>query len=56
MDELVKREFRVFALDARGYGATARDETGWLTPNRAVNDVLIILDWIKHKTQHTRHH
>lgn len=55
MDELVKRGFRVFALDARGYGATKRDESGWLTPDRAAKDVLIVLNWMKEKTGNVPH-
>ena len=39
MDALVEAGFDVFALDMRGYGATPRDATGWLTPNRAMADV-----------------
>ena len=29
MDGLTALGFRVYALDARGYGATPRDDTGW---------------------------
>ena len=46
MDALVARGFRVLALDARGYGGTQRDQTGWLTPDRAALDVINIIDWI----------
>ncbi|MDH5346065.1 MAG: alpha/beta hydrolase, partial [Gammaproteobacteria bacterium] len=35
MDGLVDAGFAVYAVDLRGYGETPRDETGWLTPNRA---------------------
>ena len=35
MDALVARGYAVYALDARGYGGTPRDSTGWLTPERA---------------------
>lgn len=55
MDELVKRGFRVFALDARGYGATPRDETGWLTPDRAAKDVEIVLTWMTQETGDIAH-
>ena len=55
MDELVERGFRVFALDARGYGESPRDESGWLTPNRAAKDVRIVLDWIHAKTGRSIH-
>lgn len=55
MDELVERGFRVFALDARGYGESPRDESGWLTPNRAAEDVRIVLDWIHTKTATKTH-
>lgn len=46
MDGLVNRGFAVYALDARGYGKTPRDETGWLTPDRASMDVAIVLQWL----------
>lgn len=46
MDALVARGYAVYALDLRGYGASPRDSTGWLTPNRAASDVAIVLDWI----------
>jgi alpha-beta hydrolase superfamily lysophospholipase len=55
MDELVERGFRVFALDARGYGESPRDESGWLTPDRAAQDVRIVLDWIHAKTGRSMH-
>ncbi len=46
MDALAKEGFAVYALDLRGYGASARDATGWLTPERAAEDVHAALDWI----------
>lgn len=46
MDALVAKGYAAYALDLRGYGASPRDSTGWLTPNRAVLDVAIVLDWI----------
>jgi alpha-beta hydrolase superfamily lysophospholipase len=52
LDSLQAQGFAAYALDARGYGATPRDETGWLTPNRAAADVSAVLSWIagRHQT------
>jgi alpha-beta hydrolase superfamily lysophospholipase len=49
MDALADAGFDVFALDMRGYGATPRDGTGWLTPNRAVADVEAVLAWMQER-------
>jgi pimeloyl-ACP methyl ester carboxylesterase len=46
MDGLVAEGYAVFAVDLRGYGETPRDETEWLTPNRAADDVAVVIDWI----------
>ncbi|MDB4917716.1 MAG: hydrolase [Gemmatimonadetes bacterium] len=46
MDALVARGYAVYALDQRGYGATSRDASGWLTPRRAEMDAVESLDWI----------
>jgi pimeloyl-ACP methyl ester carboxylesterase len=46
MDALGAAGFDVFALDMRGYGATPRDASGWLTPNRAVADTAGVLAWM----------
>jgi pimeloyl-ACP methyl ester carboxylesterase len=46
MDALVERGFDVYALDARGYGGTARDSSGWLTPDRAAKDVITVVEWV----------
>jgi pimeloyl-ACP methyl ester carboxylesterase len=46
MDALVARGYSVYALDQRGYGATARDRSGWLTPDRAAQDAEQVLDWV----------
>ena len=46
MDGLFVKGYAVFAVDLRGYGETPRDETQWLTPNRAADDVAIVINWI----------
>ncbi len=46
MDGLVARGYAVYALDARGYGATPRDSTGWLTPDRMAEDAAAVLRWV----------
>ena len=46
MDALVARGYAVYALDQRGYGATPRDSSGWLTPDRAASDAALVLDRI----------
>jgi pimeloyl-ACP methyl ester carboxylesterase len=43
---LAARGFATYAVDLRGYGATPRDPSGWLTPRRAADDVNITLAWI----------
>jgi pimeloyl-ACP methyl ester carboxylesterase len=54
MDGLVAEGYAVFAVDLRGYGETPRDATGWLTPNRAADDVAIVIRWITEKNDWTR--
>lgn len=49
MDGLVEQGYAVFAVDLRGYGATPRDATGWLTPNRAADDIAAVIDWISER-------
>jgi pimeloyl-ACP methyl ester carboxylesterase len=46
MDGLVLRGYAVYAIDLRGYGESPRDDTGWLTPDRAAADIAIVLEWI----------
>jgi pimeloyl-ACP methyl ester carboxylesterase len=46
MDALTASGYAVYALDQRGYGATPRDSSGWLTPNRAARDASDVLAWI----------
>jgi alpha-beta hydrolase superfamily lysophospholipase len=46
MQSLAAQGFAAYAVDLRGYGETARDATGWLTPKRGVADVMNVLGWI----------
>lgn len=46
MDALTQRGYATYAIDNRGYGATPRDQTGWLTPSRAAKDISFVLRWI----------
>lgn len=55
MDALVAKGYAVYALDQRGYGATLRDASGWLTPERAAADVESVLDWVATRAPRGRH-
>lgn len=55
MDGFNEMGYSVWALDARGYGATPRDDTGWNSPNRAAKDISIILEWLYHKNGEKTH-
>src|SRR5690606_13451297 len=47
MDALVAEGLTVYAVDQRGYGATPRDDTQWLTPDRAAADLAAVLEWVR---------
>jgi pimeloyl-ACP methyl ester carboxylesterase len=47
MEALSVAGLDVFAVDLRGYGATPRDATGFLTPDRAVADVAAVVAWMQ---------
>jgi len=49
MDALTDGGLDVYAVDLRGYGATPRDPGGFLTPDRAVADVLAVVAWIQQR-------
>jgi len=51
LTSLVSRGLAAYAVDLRGYGATPRDATGWLTPGRAAEDVQEVLAWIAERHQ-----
>ena len=46
MENLADAGLAAYALDLRGYGATPRDDEGWISPRRAAADVAAVLDWI----------
>lgn len=50
MDGFNERGYSVWAMDARGYGETPRDATGWNTPNRSAEDISIVLGWLSART------
>jgi pimeloyl-ACP methyl ester carboxylesterase len=47
MEALGAAGLDVFAVDLRGYGATPRDPSGFLTPDRAVADVAAVVSWMQ---------
>ncbi|MDO9478698.1 MAG: alpha/beta fold hydrolase [Pseudohongiella sp.] len=55
MDGFNAMGFSVWALDARGYGGTARDSSGWHTPDRAARDMAIVLDWLQARNGEKTH-
>lgn len=55
MDGFNKMGYSVWALDARGYGETPRDATGWNTPERAAKDIAIVLEWLAKKNGKKTH-
>lgn len=47
MDLLGGAGLDVFAVDLRGYGATLRDASGFVTPDRAIADVTAVVSWMQ---------
>ena len=46
LQSLTELGFQAYAMDFRGFGETPRDEGGYTTPNRCVEDVKCAIDWI----------
>lgn len=55
MDGFNAMGYSVWALDARGYGGTARDSSGWNTPDRAAQDLAIVLAWLENRNGQKTH-
>ena len=55
MDGFNEQGFSVWAIDARGYGETPRDASGWNTPDKAAQDLANVLDWLADRTGETVH-
>lgn len=49
MDGFNDMGYSAWAMDARGYGATPRDSSGWTTPDRAAQDMATVLDWLQER-------
>ena len=50
MDGFNELGYSAWALDARGYGQTPRDTSGWNTPDKAAEDVAKVLAWLTQRT------
>ena len=46
MEALHHNKIKVYAMDFRGFGGTLADESGGVEPNRCVEDVESVLDWL----------
>lgn len=55
MDGFNEAGYSVWALDARGYGKTPRDSTGWNTPQRAAKDLSHVLAWLANRNGEKTH-
>ena len=55
MDAFVRAGYTAYALDMRGQGSTPRDASGWLTPQRASDDVVAALGWIARENPRSAH-
>jgi pimeloyl-ACP methyl ester carboxylesterase len=55
MDGFNDAGYSVWALDARGYGGTPRDSSGWNTPDKAAKDLAMVLEWLEARNQEKTH-
>lgn len=55
MDGFNEQGYSVWALDARGYGETPRDDSGWNTPDKAARDLGNVLNWVHERTGEAVH-
>lgn len=55
MDGFNLEGYSVWALDARGYGATPRDASGWNTPDKAARDLAAVLVWLQERNGQSAH-
>lgn len=55
MDGFNDAGYSVWALDARGYGGTPRDSSGWNTPDKAAKDLAIVLEWLAVRNEEKTH-
>ncbi|MFT4888581.1 MAG: pimeloyl-ACP methyl ester carboxylesterase [Pseudohongiellaceae bacterium] len=55
MDGFNDAGYSVWALDARGYGGTSRDSSGWNTPDKAAKDLATVLEWLEARNQEKTH-
>ncbi len=56
MDGMVENGYTTYAVDLRGYGATPRDSSEWLSPSVAVKDILTVLEWISEENEESKVH
>lgn len=55
MDDFNGAGYSVWALDARGYGGTPRDASGWNTPDKAAKDLATVLEWLSARNGEKSH-
>ena len=56
MDGMLEKGYGTYAVDLRGYGATPRDASQWLSPTKAAADVINVTRWISQRHQNTPIH